>query len=78
MEPPAAKKPKKDKEEKIEVKVPKVLKCRFYEQKSPAFGDVVMAKVRKITGKGAAVELLEYNNLRGVIEYYWTYIISLM
>ena len=63
-----AKKPKKGGEKKIEAKDPKDLKCRFYEEKSPAFGDVVMVKVREVTEKGAAVELLEYNNLRGVIE----------
>ena len=53
-------------EERLNQIVGMDLKCRFYEDKSPALHDVVMVKVRSVGDKGAYVELLEYNNLRGV------------
>lgn len=41
--------------------------CRFYEQRFPEVDDVVMVKVRQIAEMGAYVELLEYDNIEGMI-----------
>jgi len=43
------------------------LSCRFYQQKYPAVDDVVMVTVKSIAELGAYVELLEYNNIQGMI-----------
>ena len=42
------------------------LTCRFYEQRFPEIGDVVMVNVRSIADMGAYVHLLEYNNIEGM------------
>ncbi|KAJ3183290.1 hypothetical protein HDU85_002316 [Gaertneriomyces sp. JEL0708] len=43
------------------------LLCRFYENKFPAVDDLVVANVRQIAEMGAYVQLLEYNNIEGMI-----------
>jgi len=43
------------------------ISCRFYEQKFPEVDDVVMVKVKSIAEMGAYVELVEYNNIEGMI-----------
>jgi len=40
---------------------------RMYAQRYPAVGDNVMVKVTEVTEVGAYVELLEYNNLGGMV-----------
>ena len=50
---------------KIFLKMP--LSCRFYEHKYPEVDDVVMVNVRNIAEMGAYVNLLEYNNIEGMI-----------
>jgi len=44
-----------------------VLSCRFYAQKFPEVEDVVMVNVRSIAEMGAYVDLLEYNDIEGMI-----------
>jgi len=44
-----------------------VISCRFYEQKYPEIDDVVMVNVRSIADMGVYVDLLEYNNMEGMI-----------
>lgn len=41
--------------------------CRFYEQPFPEVDDVVMVNVRSIQEMGAYVNLLEYDNIEGMI-----------
>lgn len=41
--------------------------CRMYEQKFPEVDDVVMVQVTSIAEMGAYVELLEYNNIEGMV-----------
>ena len=41
--------------------------CRYYAQKYPDVGDVVMVHVTSIVEMGAYVQLLEYNNIQGMI-----------
>ncbi|KJE91405.1 eukaryotic translation initiation factor 2 alpha subunit [Capsaspora owczarzaki ATCC 30864] len=43
------------------------LTCRFYEQPFPEVDDVVVVNVRSIAEMGAYVNLLEYNNIEGMI-----------
>lgn len=43
------------------------LSCRFYAQKFPEVEDVVMVNVRSIAEMGAYVDLLEYNDIEGMI-----------
>ena len=43
------------------------LSCRYYEHRFPEIEDVVMVTVRSIADMGAYVELLEYNNIEGMI-----------
>lgn len=43
------------------------LSCRFYQHKYPEVDDVVMVNVRNIAEMGAYVNLLEYNNIEGMI-----------
>jgi len=45
---------------------PKLL-CRMYENKYPEVDDLVMVNVRQIADMGAYVDLLEYNNIEGMI-----------
>ncbi|OAF70000.1 hypothetical protein A3Q56_02220 [Intoshia linei] len=45
----------------------KKLDCRFYEKKFPSVDEIVKVKVRSIADMGAYVELLEYNNIEGMI-----------
>ena len=47
------------------VKMP--ISCRFYKHKYPEIDDVVMVNVRSIAEMGAYVNLLEYNNIEGMI-----------
>ena len=44
-----------------------VLSCRFYAQNFPEVEDVVMVNVRSIAEMGAYVDLLEYNDIEGMI-----------
>ncbi|CCJ30834.1 unnamed protein product [Pneumocystis jirovecii] len=41
--------------------------CRFYESKYPDVDDLVMVNVKQIQEMGAYVQLLEYNNIEGMI-----------
>ncbi|KAG4301736.1 hypothetical protein PCANB_001670 [Pneumocystis canis] len=41
--------------------------CRFYENKYPDVDDLVMVNVKQIQEMGAYVQLLEYNNIEGMI-----------
>merc|ERR1711935_639946 len=43
------------------------LNCRMYEQQFPEVEDVVIVQVRSIADMGAYVNLLEYNNIEGMI-----------
>ena len=43
------------------------LSCRFYQHKYPDVDDVVMVNIRSIAEMGAYVNLLEYNNIEGMI-----------
>jgi len=43
------------------------LSCRYYPQKYPKVEEVVMVVVKSIAELGAYVELLEYNNIEGMI-----------
>ncbi|KAI3636664.1 hypothetical protein MIR68_005353 [Amoeboaphelidium protococcarum] len=43
------------------------LQCRMYEQKFPEVDDLVMVQVKQIAEMGAYVNLLEYNNIEGMI-----------
>ncbi len=43
------------------------LSCRFYQHIYPEVDDVVMVNVRNIAEMGAYVNLLEYNNIEGMI-----------
>ncbi|RKP17008.1 Pkr kinase domain Eif2alpha Amp-Pnp complex [Rozella allomycis CSF55] len=44
-----------------------ILQCRYYENVYPEVDDVVMVNVRQIADMGAYVQLLEYNNIEGMI-----------
>lgn len=41
--------------------------CRFYEQKYPLLDAFVMVRVKSISASAAYVQLLEYNNIEGMI-----------
>merc|ERR1719393_570913 len=41
--------------------------CRFYEQKYPEIDDAVMVMVKRVAEMGAYVQLLEYQNVEGMI-----------
>ena len=43
------------------------LSCRFYKYKYPKTDDVVMVNVRSIEEMGVYVNLLEYNNIKGMV-----------
>merc|ERR1719384_1809482 len=43
------------------------LKCRMYENDYPETGDLVIVEVNKIVDMGAYCNLLEYNNLEGML-----------
>mmetsp|Transcript_17725 Transcript_17725/g.21509 ORF Transcript_17725/g.21509 Transcript_17725/m.21509 type:complete len:315 (+) Transcript_17725:124-1068(+) len=43
------------------------LSCRFYEQEYPEVDECVMVLVKNIADMGAYVELVEYNNIEGMI-----------
>ena len=43
------------------------LKCRMYENDYPAKDDLVIVEVKKIVDMGAYCNLLEYNNLEGIL-----------
>jgi len=43
------------------------LKCRMYQNDYPAKGDLVIVEVKKIAEMGAYCNLLEYNNLEGML-----------
>lgn len=43
------------------------LSCRMYSAKFPEVDDLVMVNVRQIAEVGAYVQLLEYNNIEGMI-----------
>lgn len=43
--------------------------CRYYAEKYPKEGDVVVGKIKSLTEMGAYVELPEYNNIEGLIVY---------
>jgi translation initiation factor 2 subunit 1 len=43
------------------------LSCRYYAPKYPEIDDVVMVKVRSMAQTGVHVQLLEYNNIEGMI-----------
>jgi translation initiation factor 2 subunit 1 len=41
--------------------------CRFYEKEYPDLEECVIVNVKMITEMGAYVQLLEYNNIEGMI-----------
>jgi len=41
--------------------------CRYYENEFPEEGSLVMCKIIETVDEGSYVELLEYNNIRGMI-----------
>jgi len=41
--------------------------CRFYEEEYPKQNSLVMTKIIETVNEGSYVELLEYNNIRGMI-----------
>ena len=43
------------------------LQCRFYANRYPEVDDVVMVNVRSVAEMGVYVQLLEYNNIEGMI-----------
>ncbi|KAG0008719.1 eukaryotic translation initiation factor 2 subunit alpha [Entomortierella chlamydospora] len=43
------------------------LQCRMYANKFPEVDDLVMVNVRQIAEMGAYVQLLEYDNIEGMI-----------
>ena len=43
------------------------LKCRFYKREYPNIDEVVIVEVKSVADNGAYVELLEYNNIEGMI-----------
>ena len=43
------------------------ISCRYYPNKYPQVDEVVMVVVKSIAELGAYVELLEYNNIQGMI-----------
>ena len=49
------------------MKQDKIEECRMYENEFPNVEDLVMCKITEIFDEGAYVELLEYNNIRGMI-----------
>jgi len=55
-----------EKEGGIETKDPK-FRCRFYESEFPETNDVVIVKYREAQEHNAKVELLEYDNMEGMI-----------
>ena len=48
---------------------PRSLSVRYYEKSMPNLGDLVMVKVTKISDTSAYVQLLEYENIEGMIPY---------
>ncbi|XP_063713557.1 eukaryotic translation initiation factor 2 subunit 1-like [Symsagittifera roscoffensis] len=44
-----------------------ILNCRFYRAKFPAPDELVMVTIKQIEDMGAYVQLLEYNNIEGMI-----------
>lgn len=54
----------KEKETKEEIKLED---CRMYENEFPKADDLVMCKIMETVDEGSYVELLEYNNIRGMI-----------
>lgn len=51
----------------LETQVYEGMDCHFYKNKYPEVGDVIMVKVVDIGEMGAYVNLLEYNNIEGMI-----------
>jgi hypothetical protein len=45
----------------------KIESCRMYENEYPNVNDLVMCKITEIFDDGAYVELIEYNNIKGMI-----------
>jgi len=45
------------------------LDCRFYEEKYPAVGDIVMAQIKSVADNGAYMSLLEYGGIEGMIVF---------
>lgn len=41
--------------------------CRFYENKFPKENDLVVVEVKNVVENGAYVNLLEYNNIEGLV-----------
>jgi translation initiation factor 2 subunit 1 len=49
------------------VSIEQVEECRWYENEFPNENDIVMCKIVETNDEGSYVELLEYNNIRGMI-----------
>ena len=43
------------------------MSCRMYENRFPEIDEVVMVNVRSIAEVGAYVQLLEYDNIEGMV-----------
>ena len=57
-----------DKEKEQKAKNPK-FQCRFYERDFPEKNEITMIEIISAEESGAAVRLLEYNNIEGMIQY---------
>ena len=55
-----------EKEAPAETKDPK-FRCRYYESEFPETNDVVMVRYKEAQEHNAKVDLLEYNNMEGMI-----------
>ena len=47
------------------------LSCRFYKHRFPECDELVMVNVRQIAEMGSYVNLLEYNNIEGLIKIFF-------
>ena len=54
-------------DEKTKVHDFKIEDCRMYRKQYPKSEDLVMCKIVETVDEGSTVELLEYNNIRGMI-----------
>lgn len=43
------------------------LNCRYYEQEFPTEGEIVIGRIAKVAELGVFIEMIEYNNLEGLI-----------
>ncbi len=56
-----------DSEDEIDYNNSEYVKCRFYRKKMPSIGDLVSVVTERIVDNGAYVQLVEYDNILGMI-----------